>query len=523
MGTALLGFAMVLAGASAPTEPKPEPVNLSYLVTYIDAKGLDWREAALADLRPLSRQRGAMVWIASSGAIDRLFTGARANSHTTILQAPRIVGRAGDAVHAHSRGDVSVATKVSFAAGTPRVEPEKIRAGWMTTMVGRKLDQGILVRMVAENTAVLAVHHVALKGGAMPSTHTAKVTFHSGVVRAHGTSGVIDGDSHRTSNNDPPVCCANCAKDEVVAASAVEFAEPPTVKLDVPEVDTLEVAGEWLIGPDEGLVVSFGVHTVADEHGKAVVGERLIVVRAHQATPEEGSINGAGVAAALPVPQAMPRSARVWARALRLEQAGTRIGSPGSPLASPPLVPPPIAMEPIPFMPPLPPVPMGVSVPALPAMSAAMAEPVPIDGSAITIPIPPRINVRTVPLPSPAAPSRTIPQGVDADGNPASLPRLPEDDEPDVDASETSEPLPSPQTRKPMPRMPASDTATKRTSFIPPPISLAAPFIASLTSPTRFQFMIPLKPISLRLPFNQRLEFEIVGRLVDAPSLRATE
>ena len=36
-----------------------------------------------------------------------------------------------------------------------------------------------------------------------------------------------------------------------------------------------------------------------------------------------------------------------------------------------------------------------------------------------------------------------------------------------------------------------------------------------------FQFLLPLKPLSLRLPFNQRLEIEIFGRVV--PDTRAAD
>ncbi len=528
MGAALLGFAMMLAGASAAADGKTEPGDVTYLVHYIDAQGLEWREAALADLKPISRQHGATVWIAPSGAMRRVLAAMQANPHTNILQAPKIIGRAGDVVHAHSRSDVSLATKVSFTGRSPHVELEKIRQGWMTTMVGRKLDQGILVRLVAENTVVLAVHHVAVKGGEAGPVHTARANFHSGVVKAHGTFEVIDGDFYLwTRGNDAPPCCA---KDAVVAASATEVAEPPALRIDVPEVDTQEVAGEWLIGADEGLVVSFGVHTTADEHGKAVVRERLIVVRAHPTSPEEGSSKVATMApVALPmsVPMAVARvpNAKVWSKAIRVAPMPLRPLP--SEMAPPSIVEPePIgALQPV-FPAPVAPVPpVGLSIPATPNPTSypAIPPPAPVGDSKLGPGRPP-VKVHMAPLPAPATPSRSMPEGVDAEGNPAALPRLPEDDEPDVDASESSEPMPSPQTKKPKSpaRVPASDTAAKRTGFVPPPVNLVGPLLNSLLSPVRFQFLIPLKPISLRLPFNQRLEFEIVGRVVgDSPILGA--
>ena len=55
------------------------------------------------------------------------------------------------------------------------------------------------------------------------------------------------------------------------------------VVLDVPEIDTQEILGEWLIPRGEALLVSFGAHTVADKDGMAVVKERLAIIEADEA------------------------------------------------------------------------------------------------------------------------------------------------------------------------------------------------------------------------------------------------
>ena len=88
--------------------------------------------------------------------------------------------------------------------------------------------------------------------------------------------------------------------------------------------------------------------------------------------------------------------------------------------------------------------------------------------------------------------------------------------------SESAEPLPSPQTkkpRKPKPE-PASDIGTTKASYTQPKSSTV--FLPSVFLPgasVGFQFLLPIKPLSLRLPFNQRLEIEIFGRVV--PDTRA--
>jgi hypothetical protein len=126
-------------------------------------------------------------------------------------------------------------------------------------------------------------------------------------------------------------------------------------------------------------------------------------------------------------------------------------------------------------------------------------------------------------MPMPAVPDRSFPQGIHTDGSKAKLPPLPEDEmDDDSSDSESSEPLPSPQTKKPRKPKPAGDAGTTKATFVQPRSSTV--FLPSVFLPgasVGFQFLMPLKPLSLKLPFNQRLEIEIFGRVV--PDTRAAE
>ncbi len=75
----------------------------------------------------------------------------------------------------------------------------------------------------------------------------------------------------------------------------------------------------------------------------------------------------------------------------------------------------------------------------------------------------------------------------------------------------------SPQTKKiPQPRSkPATDAGTNKAEFTLP--KAATMFLPSLFMPSPsvgFQFLLPIKPLSLKLPFGQRLEVEVIGRIV---------
>ena len=129
--------------------------------------------------------------------------------------------------------------------------------------------------------------------------------------------------------------------------------------------------------------------------------------------------------------------------------------------------------------------------------------------------------------PMPPVPSRSIPQGYHTDGKAAELPPLPPESADDEDSSDSAEPRPSPQTTKPRqpesmpdakPRPSASsaDSATRKAQYTVPGLPTIPAMFQSGPS-VGLQFLVPIKPVSFKLPFNRRLELEIFGRVVRAP------
>jgi hypothetical protein len=130
--------------------------------------------------------------------------------------------------------------------------------------------------------------------------------------------------------------------------------------------------------------------------------------------------------------------------------------------------------------------------------------------------------VTTVPMPVPKLPARSIPQGVHADGKPAGLPPLPPDehDEPAV-STESSEPRPSPQLKKQQQARPASDQGMNKAEYTAPKLpAIPSLFIPSLSA-GGLQFLVPITPFSLKLPFQRKLEIEVYGRIVPDVETRA--
>jgi hypothetical protein len=445
MGVALGWVAFALVGVGAAPHAERDQKQLTYTVRMVEADGVGWREAVFSRLKPVTRQGSATVWTVSRDTMTKLVENLAKCSSTKIFQAPKVTAFTGvPATIQCRRLNRPLFTQVAWdgADAVSEVMPEKVRVGWHTTMIGRKLDQGILVQVVFEDTLINAVHHVSVS---RPVDQTCPVSFSpagpasqvfSDAGRAAGLCGYAAVSMAEASKGNPAQA-QQCPDSEMCCESkecdGKEDGNARTVVVDVPEIDTQEVVGEWLIPRGEVLLVSFGAHTMADKDGKAVVKERLAMIEA--------------------VDTAEPTRVAVL---------------PG----------------------------------ALPYVNARVPS--------VSVPLP------KAAMPTPNMPSRSIPQGVHADGSPADLPPLPSDEmHSDSSETESSEPMPSPQTKKAPQPKPANDSGANKAEFSLP--KAAATFLPSFfmpSAPGGFQFLLPVKPLSIKLPFGQKLEVEIFGKIV---------
>ncbi len=477
MGLALGWMAIALAGLAG--TPNTERANgpIQYSVRFVEVEGLGWREAAFTRLTPVTRQGTATLWTAPKGVRKEILQSAIRNSDGHVAQVGVAKARNGSPVHFAIRKNQQLVTQVAWN-DDDRPETgklETVRTGPVCTLTGRQLDQGVIVQLVMEDTEVRAVHHLNLTH---PGEHSSQATPGTAVKpqvfigqgKAAGLTAIAYGSSltpiapTSTAKSTTPTDCA-CQKDDVIRAhlqttspaspcctatttdaTCVKADVAHAVAIEVPEIASQEVAGEWLIPKDGILLVSFGPHTVADKDGKAVIRERLAIVEAEAVT--DGAVE---------------RASRV-----------------------PGFVPSPRAVA--------------------PAVTPAPR----------VIPAP--VVVPNLPTAVPALPSRSIPQGAHPDGTPAELPPLPADELETPHPSDSAEPSPSPQIKKPQqPGKPAADSQMKKTGYHTTSRALAMPTMFFATPNVGLQFLVPLKPLSFQLPFNRRLEIELFGRVVPEP------
>jgi hypothetical protein len=463
-------MALALSVVGAPDDGRDGgPITIRYTVRFVEVEGLGWRDAVFTRMTPVTRQGSATVWTAPADVAKHMIACAIRSPSTKMIQAPVVTAWSGMPAHITTRDSRQLVTRVAFGGDGRPAKPETVRTGSTATMAGRKLDQGILVQMVLQDTEILAVHRVGVGRSqvASPDPSAKKAAY-----QAHACESAVG-------------CCEAAKVLRKVEAPLPPTASPadllPQAKymfddvpylVEVPEIGSQEIAGEWLIPNDGILLVSFGPHTVADKDGKATIRERLAILEATEAE----------AAPVAPAPQPA-----IW---------GPLPPGPG-------LIGPPIHIQTVTGVTPL---------PVVPPPPAPMAVPPPNAAAAPVAPMPP-------------IPGRSIPQGYHSDGRAADLPPLPPEEADDDDADDSAETRPSPQMKKPRPQgetrtekpQPSADAAMKKAQFS---ISTNFPAIPTLFQPAPavgLQFLLPIKPVSFKLPFNRRLEVEIYGRVVRAP------
>jgi hypothetical protein len=233
-----IAFALAGIGSGPASEPGPAPM-ISYTVKVVETEGLCWRESVQKSLKPVTRQGAATVWTVPADPIAKVVDEIAATRPGALTQSPKVTTASGLPARMSWRHNRELVTQVVWKGeqAVGKATPEVLRTGWHTTMIGRKLDQGILVRIVIEDTSIRAVHHL---------------------------NASLEAPCNADGRHEPGDCCVKAVY--VMKNQAVE-----RVDIEVPEFASQEVAGEWLIPRGEVLLVSFGAYTVADQDGRAVV------------------------------------------------------------------------------------------------------------------------------------------------------------------------------------------------------------------------------------------------------------
>ena len=120
-----------------------------------------------------------------------------------------------------------------------QARPRDLRVGWHTTLVGRKLDQGILVKMVLEDTEVRAVHEMPIDA---PSHAKPVDSATSGVMHGETKAKAVAALTFEGSPFETPSCPMAAKDDAATDKASCELDAKPDAAKKQKVMDLLDMA-----------------------------------------------------------------------------------------------------------------------------------------------------------------------------------------------------------------------------------------------------------------------------------------
>jgi hypothetical protein len=272
----------VVESFTPPPPVKPVPM-IAFEIREITVASPDWRGKMLAQLEPIARQEGAAVWALDRGALDALLARCREDARCNVAQSPRMVAKVGEPARMTNETSVKYVAHLKRASdGAPNEgthiafipELGEVHDGVRVNVASSRLQGQVLFAKVAiEQNQVLSI-----------LTTTYKET-----IRPKGAE---------KQDGDPDV-----VKTSLLGRIRPEPSESYAINgtIQVPEVVSRRIEGEWMIPSEGALLVSMGPIT-RREKGllRQAYQERLIAITAQPTSAPP---------AAAPVAQAQAQAA----------------------------------------------------------------------------------------------------------------------------------------------------------------------------------------------------------------------
>lgn len=215
--------------------PKKGGPVVVFEVRDIRAGSLDWRGLFMLRLQPVARKEGVAVWTLDRAGFGALLEFLQADVRSSVLSAPKMTAHVGEPARMTSEEEVKyVAALKRVADGAPNqstrlaFEPliDKVHSGVRVHIVSSRLKGPALeARVFIEENRLVALHTTTYQEGVRPKTdpEVAQASFLARLNPNHG----------------PHPALVN-------------------VTIQVPEVDSRHIEGQWQIPSDGALLVSLG-------------------------------------------------------------------------------------------------------------------------------------------------------------------------------------------------------------------------------------------------------------------------
>jgi len=258
-----------LVAARAGVPAKTGGPMVAFEIRDIRVSSPEWRGKLIVRMQPVSRQEGAAVWSLDPASFNELVKLCEADPRNNVVQAPKMTARVGDPARMTSEETHQYVAAVKRVADGPpnrstrlAFEPQldKVHNGVRVNILSSQLKgQNLFARVVIDENRLVAMHTVKYtetvqpKPGADPEV--ARASFLERLNPNHGS--------------------------RAAAMNAT---------IQVPEVDSRRVEGEWLIPSAGALLVSLGPRAL-HERGFQQNGyeEHLIAITARPVAEPAGA------------------------------------------------------------------------------------------------------------------------------------------------------------------------------------------------------------------------------------------
>jgi hypothetical protein len=273
-------------GPAATTPPLVSPgaktgPSILFEIRKISVASPEWRGKFIPTLKPIARQEGSAVWALDSDGVRGLLTYLQGGTRSEVLQAPKMIARIGEPVRMSSEtghryvaslkrvadGPPSQATRIAFEPQIDQVH-DGIRVNVLSSQMKGK---DLLAKIEVHDNRLVAFHSASynevLKGKTVEKP-------------AHDGLGLLQERLQRNLGMDRQSISA---------------------QIQVPEVDSRRIDGEWLIPSDGALLVSLGPYTEGGSVIKKQYEERMIMISIKPVAEEAAGLK-TNASASLPKP-----------------------------------------------------------------------------------------------------------------------------------------------------------------------------------------------------------------------------
>ena len=233
---------------------------IGFEVRDIRVSSPEWRGKLILRMQPVTRQEGTAVWSLDPAGFKELLDLCQADPRSNVLQAPTMSARVGDPARMTSEETHQYVASVKRVADGPpnratklAFEPQldKVHNGVRVNVLSSQIKgQNLFARVVIDENRLVAIHMVKYTEAVQPKP---------GADPEVSRASFLD---RLNPNHGPRAAAINAT-------------------IQVPEVDSRRVEGEWLIPSDGALLVSLGPRAL-HERGFQQKGyeEHLIAITA---------------------------------------------------------------------------------------------------------------------------------------------------------------------------------------------------------------------------------------------------